>query len=109
MLLLEVQPEIDDKGHLKERQKLLRLIDNYRFAVRMFCKASDINFELPTNEKGWTDFKDTVALRNRITHPKKEQEIHISDESMRIVVSAYKWFMDNYKTITSILTSHATA
>jgi len=109
MLIREVQAEIDDKGNVKERQKFLRLIDNYRFAVRMFCKATGISFELPTNDKGWTHFKDTVALRNRITHPKKEQEIHISDESMRMVLSAYKWFMDNYKTITTMVGNNAAA
>ena len=103
MLLREIQPELDDTGKVKERQKYLRLIDNYRFAIRMFCKATGIEFQLPTNDAGWTAFKDTVTVRNRITHPKRMDEVNVSDKQLQTVISAYKWFMDNYKAIVVLL------
>lgn len=103
VLLREIQPEIDDTGKVKEKKKYLRLIDNYRFAIRMFCKATGIEFELPTNNDGWTAFKDTVDLRNRITHPKNISEVEISDEQFQRAVTAYKWFMDNYSAIVTLL------
>jgi hypothetical protein len=99
IMLQEIQPELDDSGRLKLKRRYLRLIDNYRFAIRMFCKAVDIEFTLPTNEPGWSAFKETVALRNRITHPKKLSEIEISDSQLKSVFDAFEWFKKVYRAI----------
>lgn len=103
MLLTEIQPEIDNKGDIKEKQKFIRLIDNYRFAIRMFCKATHIDFVLPTDNQGWNSFKATVELRNKITHPKNEDELNITDENMKTVLNAFKWFSNNDETIIKLL------
>jgi hypothetical protein len=99
ILLKEIQPEIDDKGRVRERQKFIRLIDNYKFSIRMFCKAVQINFEIPVNNEGWIAFKETIELRNQITHPKNESELYITDDNLNTVIKGYEWFMTNYKMI----------
>jgi hypothetical protein len=103
VLLLEIQPEVDNKGRVKERPKYIRVVDNYLFAISMFCKVTGIVFQLPFDRPGWSAFKDTIELRNKITHPRSEKDIAISDEQLGMAVLAYKWFMDNYKHIVTLV------
>lgn len=107
ILLNEIQPEVDNKGEIKVKQKFIRLIDNYKFAIKLFCKASQISFVLPTNSPGWVAFKDTIEMRNRISHPKNENDIIITDHNFRTVLSAYEWFMNNYKMIIELLQNNS--
>ncbi len=102
-LVLEIQPEIDETGKVKDRQKFLRLLSNYRFSIRLFCKHMNLQFSLNTNSSGWTSFKKLIDIRNKITHPKKSGDINITDEQFQDVLEAYKWFMDNYKSIVKLL------
>ena len=102
-LAREIQPELDEGGKVKERQKFLRILSNYRFSIRTFCKYTDIEFCLDTNCPGWMSFKKLIEIRNTITHPKKSVDIEISEEHFQDVIMAYKWFMDNYKSIVEML------
>jgi len=42
-------------------------------------------------EEGWSHFKNSVKLRDRITHPKVTADVEISDHDLSECDMAYSW------------------
>jgi len=85
--------KFSDKEIIKLHEKeLLRLNDNLKFSLRMLARAVFSDVKLDFGSEGWQSFRKAVKIRDRITHPKLEQEFDISDEDMKIVHIAADWF-----------------
>jgi hypothetical protein len=88
-LLLEGSYSLDG-GEPRTSCKFLRLEGNFIFAVAIYSRAIGSPFVL---EKGneWQAFKSAIAVRNRITHPKRPGLLAITDEEIQLVALAYQW------------------
>lgn len=68
---------------------------NLRFAINVFTKVHDVNFEWNLGEdQRWNDFTDLIKIRNRITHPKKAEELELSQEESDKLFRAHQWFLE---------------
>src|SRR3546814_13751112 len=82
---------VDDKGRISEQKRYLSTMATIRLTTRIAKKfASDC--EPDFGGAGWSDLKDTFALRNRITHPKREIDLQISEQDVARAISAFHWF-----------------
>src|SRR3546814_1042557 len=76
--LADTTTMVDDKGRISEQKRYLSTMATIRLTTRIAKKfASDC--EPDFGGAGWSDLKDTFALRNRNTHPKREIELQISE------------------------------
>ncbi len=91
----------------KEIVKIFRLsfLENITFTIDLFAFANYLSMNIDKNSTGWELLKESVKIRNRITHPKNLQDIFIRKVELNKVFKAHNWFintiinlhMDSYK------------
>lgn len=91
-LLKEEAYELDDKGEVYVQMKPLQLRKNMRFAFKMFSHALGIDYELDVSSEGWSSLKESINIRNNITHPKHLDDLSISDEQLSTAKKADIWY-----------------
>ncbi|MDR8394651.1 hypothetical protein NC796_26160 [Aliifodinibius sp. S!AR15-10] len=75
-----------------------------RFAINVFTKVHDVNFEWNLGEdQRWNDFKDSIKIRNRMTHPKKAKELEFSQEEGDKLFRAHNWFIETITKATNMV------
>jgi hypothetical protein len=77
---------------VRVRPRFLPIGDNLRFAFGAFMRSHGSTAVLPTDE-GWNDFTRAIGIRNRVTHPKSNEDLQIGDEDIEIVRRAAHWLV----------------
>ena len=77
-LAIEVDGNLNDRGEVVERSAKLRLAQNVRFAFRLFEKASGQPLPFDPSDEWWSCLKNTIRVRDRLTHPRMPEDIDVS-------------------------------
>lgn len=80
------------KNGTLEMHPLRRPFLNYTaFVLRSLAEES---YTEPVffSDDGWNQFQKAVEIRHRLTHPKKNTDMNISDEEMRTLYEAVRWY-----------------
>ena len=93
-LIREEQYELNNKGEARIGKKFLKAADNLRFSFKLYAKATNSSYELDVGGIGWYSFLKALAVRNRISHPKHERDLVITDEDLDSVQKAAEWHRD---------------
>ena len=95
-VLREVNFVPDDSGKVKERALFHGTVPLLKFTLKCFAQQHGIGEELQERLglDGWGKLKDTIGLRNGITHPKEPAELQITMEQLETVKLAADWFSD---------------
>jgi hypothetical protein len=91
-LVVEVSGQLNDKGEVVERPAKLRLIDNVRFAFRLLERATRGGFSVDLSSDWWGSLRKTIAVRDRLTHPRFPQDIDVSGEEIVTALKAKAGF-----------------
>ncbi len=86
-LVVEVDSDLNDKGEVVERPARLRLASNVRFAFRLLERATGGSFRIDPSSDWWSSLRRTIAVRDRLTHPRFPEDIDVSGEE---IVTALK-------------------
>lgn len=70
----------------------LSIINNIKFAFRTYARAHMTDYELNIGNSKWDDFKKSLTVRDRLMHPKRVEDLEVSDEEMDRLQRAYDWF-----------------
>lgn len=91
-VLQERQLSVSEQGKVSSQSRFLGLIPTIRLVARI---ASRINradhFDFGSRE--WDGFRKAIAIRNRITHPKSANDLHLSKADVDQVTRALFWFL----------------
>jgi hypothetical protein len=90
-LLREETFSLDDKGEPRVTANHLKLAANIQFAFRMYARFCDLRFSLHTSESEWSDLKLAMAVRNRLMHPKKPEDLTVSEAEVKSASRASEW------------------
>lgn len=93
MALAEKSYSIDEQGKIKEQTRFISIPAMIRLTTRIaetVCPELKIDFGVP----GWTDLKQAIKVRNRITHPKSLSDLQVSMADLVISQSGLFWFLD---------------
>jgi hypothetical protein len=90
-LLREETFTLDDKGEPRVTASHLKLAANIQFAFRMYARFCDLRFSLHTSECEWSDLKLAMAVRNRLMHPKKPEDLTVSEPEVEAASRASAW------------------
>jgi hypothetical protein len=76
---VEIDSKLNDKGEVVEQPAKIRIVDNVRFAFRLLERANGgtVKFD-PSSSEWWGDFKKTIRVRDRLTHPRRPEDIDVS-------------------------------
>lgn len=95
------------KVNIREGYATLPFLHNFRFAFKAFARACDSDFELNVGDSvKWGAFREAIEIRNRITHPKSQEDITISSEEINTTIQAFTWFLENFATLQQIATEN---
>ena len=90
-LLREETFSLDDKGEPRVAANHLKLAANIQFAFRMYARRLDLRFSLPTSGSEWSDLKLAMAVRNRLMHPRKPEDLTVSEAEVETASRASAW------------------
>lgn len=103
---------ISDTGKLREQMRQFPLGPIFRFATRVVEEEYGKQI-VDFSSKNWHNFNRAVAIRNRITHPKKISDLTLSDDDIAIVRASYEWLFETIAQVeekaTVVLTLHVDA
>jgi hypothetical protein len=92
LAMRELTYAVSDSGQPKELMRGLPLLTAVRLVVwQARIISPEISVEFST--AGWSDLRKAVNIRNRITHPKPDQDLAISDDDLTVVGSGMSWLL----------------
>lgn len=98
----ELVPLLDQKSNINDTGKLLLQTNKNPFqnliaySLKMWAKLIGYNLNILSDNK-WNSFKKTINIRHRITHPKFEKDIKISDKDLKYIKESEIWFKETLK------------
>lgn len=90
--LSETSFDVTRAGKVREQDRGIPLRSNLRLAFRYYCRLFVPNWSPDIQAPGWKDLLTAIGIRNRVTHPKTTESIHITDEEYATVTSAQAWW-----------------
>ena len=95
-LLLEQRPMVSSNGSIRTKAAFLDFKTNFKFTFQMVDRIYKVSCSPDYRQirKEWEHLQKAVKIRNRITHPKIDVSLDISDEEMDVLVQSGQWFLD---------------
>jgi hypothetical protein len=93
-LLQDQTYDLKDNGETSVQTKFLPVPNNVKFTFRIFNRLFNSNVDLRVGAEPWTAFLRALEIRHRITHPKKVEELDISEEEIKICRGVSLWFVN---------------
>lgn len=92
--LNELTYKLDKNGKIEEKNEYLIFLPGFKFTFKTWgnCLNMEDFVEKAFSHNGFSDFKKSVEIRNRLTHPKTTQEMLVSETELKIIKSAEQWF-----------------
>ena len=93
-MLCESTYKLDASGKIIEKDENLSFVPGFKFTFKSFGKCLGMGkfVEQAFCDNGFGNFKKSVEIRNRLTHPKETEEMIVSGSELMLVESAEKWF-----------------
>ena len=84
--------EFDGTNGAKIVPHHMSIIDNTRFTLCMVGKLIEKDLEAAFHQPDWTSFRNATAVVNRLSHPRNHELLNVSDQDMKDLDGALKWF-----------------
>jgi hypothetical protein len=98
-LLFEEGYDVKENGDPRVQTKFLRLASNLRFTVRLYAKVFEYDYTLNVQGGGWQAFNRSIGIRNRLTHPKRVEDLNISLDDMDDLEEGFTWFLESVRSL----------
>lgn len=92
LAMRELSYAVSERGEPIEQVRGLPLLTAVRLLVwqaRIISPEISVEF----SAAGWSDLRQAVNIRNRITHPKPDHDLAISDDDLAVVASGMSWLL----------------
>lgn len=93
MALAEKTYRVAENGEIDEQVRYISIPAMIRLTTRL-AESICPGFEFDFKNVGWMNFKTSIKIRNRITHPKTRGDLEIADDEIAICQSAFFWIIN---------------
>lgn len=100
-VLQEKSYRLTGDGKAQAVKPHLSMLPNFRFAAKMYARAAGSNNSIDLSGEGWQAMKNSVSVRDRITHPKQLEDLLITGEEMVALFQAAHWFSASVEALLS--------
>jgi hypothetical protein len=83
---------VDGHGEVHSQPRYLPLTDAIRLVIEVVKRVRP-TYEIDLTHPGWACLKQTIKLRNRLVHPKKLEELAVTDAERNAAVRGFRWFL----------------
>ena len=91
-VLQESSYYLDKDSTVLARPQFFSTPENFHFVLKAFAKDTLPNLDIREDTAGWAKFKNAFHIRNRVTHPKTDADLVISDADLECIQRAFLWF-----------------
>jgi hypothetical protein len=106
--IYELYPLMDDAVRLLENGELKPALNRFSFqslvayVLKTYAKLVDLESDV-LSDNHWESFCKTIKIRNRITHPKNDVDIDITDDELKSIDAGLDWWN---KTLHELFKAH---
>ena len=94
-LLLDRAPDVGANGEIRRTKRFLDFKTNFKFTFRMVDRVFKTSCCPDYNAVvEWCKLQEAVRVRNRITHPKDDTTLDITDAEIESLAVGCQWFLD---------------
>lgn len=86
-------PIVSNEGQIIEQERFVPLLSSIRLANTIATRLNDsaaINF----GEHHWAELRHALKIRHRITHPKSNDDLEVTDDEALRCASASNWLIE---------------
>lgn len=95
IFLLEEAHGVNKKGLIEsDNTNYLETQKNLQFAFSKLAQGFGVGTILDKSVHGWEKFTKAIKVRNRLTHPKAESDLNVSDDEMNTLQITISWFQN---------------
>jgi len=91
-IILEEAYYLGENGEIQIRQIHVEPKKNLQFALKVFAKTHGFKYEHIFNKIGWDAYCEGLKIRNRLTHPKSDADLFITEEEHELSHQVFEWF-----------------
>ncbi|MCX6901473.1 MAG: hypothetical protein NT105_22565 [Verrucomicrobia bacterium] len=91
LLLQDVTNRVRKNGSIEEEELRVPFVNYTAFILRSLAEESETDAAF-FSDNGWNEFQKAVDVRNRLTHPKKKEDLTVTDEDLALVHEALRWY-----------------
>ena len=91
--LAEVSYIVTEQGKIVQRPSYLSSVAAIRLVSRIAERINGVS-HLDFSGNEWARFRDAIQIRNRITHPKSEEDLDISGADIQMALDAFFWLFE---------------
>jgi hypothetical protein len=85
--------QVTETGKIVSQPRYLSMLAAFRLTTVIASRLSpDLAIRFDT--KDWERLRAAIAIRNRITHPKSQGDLHITEQDLAAAQGAFYWLMD---------------
>ncbi|WP_146151496.1 hypothetical protein [Dyadobacter jiangsuensis] len=81
----------------------MSIIDSTRFTFRMVGKLVEKDLEAAFNQPDWLNFRNAVSTKSRLSHPRNQELLNVSEQDLKDLDDGLKWFTRQVGVIHQIL------
>lgn len=89
--LRDVSIRVNDEGNVRVSKSKTGTAATFRFVFSMVSKSLQIPNYLKTDGVEWSEFKATIGIRDRLTHPKTTTDLHITSDEAKVLARTVLW------------------
>lgn len=93
LCLTETGVRLDHTGKVDPDTLRLKFSSHLAFTLRLYARSMRVNDQF-YSENGWHELNMLVRVRDRLMHPKRADDLLISDEEIELADRCLTWFND---------------
>ena len=90
--LREESYDVNEHGEVEVRAARISLKRRIRLALRCYPRIHGASFTPDLGGQGWAALQAAIRIRDRLTHPKAETDLTVSDHDMTLLTTASDWY-----------------
>ena len=92
MFLIGRDYRLRDNGTITSTEARRSFLSYTAFLIRTLAEAAGVTKHY-LEDNGWNDFQTAIAVRHRITHPKADIDMVVSDDDIRGLQNGVQWYL----------------
>lgn len=93
-LLKEADSQIGSKGQVEIKKKKISLLPNFEYALHTYARVRRMHVVLDKGGTGWDALRKAISVRDRLTHPRKIEDMAVGLDELKTIETAMKFFRD---------------
>jgi hypothetical protein len=94
LLLGDRKAKLSSTGKIELEDNRISFLTQCAFVLRTAAEQRKVDPEPFFSDNGWNELRNSLKVRHRITHPKKPEDLNITDEDLHSTSEGHRWLFN---------------